>query len=540
MSKLVIDYVVPDLPLGNVFRWHKTGMPPLGISLLKAMTPPEIDGYEIVTRCHHERTMGAYDPAVQRPDILAVSVITPAATRAFTLLMACRAITSWQGRRIRTLAGGAHVSALPVEALHYADGVIRGDTPPALLDSVLHWALRQIEEDGNERRVFEYHPDLHAESLPRRPHADHSWYPRRRYLTPNVLLTSVGCPFDCPFCSVTYTYGNRHRHVEYRDLASDIAALPTDGITLVIDDNFIPSGKLDHVRHVCSLLRQHGSRWCAEVSSLTMQHHGRELLPLLSRSGCELLYLGIESIDGGLAKSIDPHVYQDLISAMHDCGIAVVGLIMFGVHAQETPDIFERTAAWARVIKLDVVNLGINTPMPGARNFEQAVRQGQITNWRWEHYDTWYPVSRHPGISAEAMFTGIRDCYRWFYGWPSIRERILARAGSAITGSPGEFRLKHCRSLAMMTLANLALGTNRMMSWRQGESFAEYQRSADTSANPFVMAQFGPDKPISQYDAKLRMRELLGEMPNRTPDIIGYDVPLTVLRDNMEVICAYS
>lgn len=535
MSKLVIDYVVPDLPPGDGIHWHTTGMPPLGLSLLKAMTPPELDGYALIARCHHERTMGAYDPAVARPDVLAVSVCTPAATRAYAAMSACRSLTSWQGRRIRTVAGGPHVSALPVEALQYADGIVRGDTPPALLLEVLRWVLRHIEEEHTEQRVFEYLPDLSRDTLPPRPVPDRSWYPHRRYYVNHVVQTSVGCPYDCDFCSVTFTYGNQHRHIDYADLAADIAALPTDGLTLVIDDNFIPAGNIDHVRQVCALLAQRGSRWCCELAPLSLYRHWRELLPLFARTGCTALYLGIESIDGDMAKQIDHPGYHDLISAIHDHGIAVVGLLMFGTQDDETADIFARTAEWARDIRLDFMNLGLNTPMPGARNYERLVRTERIIDWCWAHYDTWYPVFRHRVITPEAMFDGIRNCYRWFYGWSSMQDRLLSRIGLRTWDQS-----KQSASLLGHALLNLYLGNNPLMRWHQRETFADYREQATSTPNASVLAQFGSEKPVDQFDARHRIRELRGEVPNRTPDIIGHDVPLTVLRDNTEVICASS
>jgi len=531
VAKIIIDYVIPDRIVREEMGNRKMPLPPMSISLLRAMTPPSLRGYDLIARCHDEHTMGPYDVRAQKPDIVAVSALTTAARRAYAILTEARETLSWQSRRVRSLIGGIHATALPLEAIHYADGVVRGETPPVLLEAALEWCIEQIEEEGSERRVFEHAPNARMETLERRPIPDRSWYDPKRYLLPNTLQTSVGCPFDCSFCSVTYEYGMKQRHTDYEDLEKEIAQLPRR-LTAIIDDNFLPNPRGEHAKRVCQMLRHHRIPWVTELTALTLFRNWRELVPLFSRSCCVGIYMGIESITAKLAKSTSLQNYIDLIRCIHDHGMGVLGAFVFGVHDDEGPGVFEETVEWARKAKLDYAQFSINTPEPGARDYEHAVRNNLITDWNWEHYDAEHPVRRFANITQEQMYQGLRNAYKWFYGLSSLKERMLGQfsdflKGSSMCEDSSEFWWKRLKTMALHTSVGLYLrGTANGYS-RRGNVEA-YQAGIDPEPNPLVLEQFGPGSPEGQYDARARMRELRGELSRRTAQILKGRFPLTI------------
>lgn len=532
MAKLKIDYLIPDRMAAVTQKKRKPPMPPLSISLLRAMTPPSLRGYDIVARCHDEQSMGPYDVTKEKPDVVAISALTTSARRAYQVMEQCRTTTSWQGRRVRTLMGGIHATALPVEAIHYADGVVRGETPPELLEAVLDWVITQIEEDGNERRVFEHDIDAQATTLERRPIPDRSWYDPKKHLLPVTLQTSVGCPFDCSFCSVTFEFGARQRHRDYADLEAEIAQLPR-GLTAIIDDNFLPSSRGDHAKRVCELLRRYKVRWVTELTALTLYRNWRELVPLFARSGCMGLFIGIETIVGSMPKSPEPQAYFDLINCIHDHGMGVLGAFVFGVGEDEGPDVFERTVEWAIRAKLDFAQFSINTPEPGARDYEHAVRNNLLIDWNWDHYDASHPVRRFKNITPDQMFEGIKSAYLGFYGTPSLRQRMGGQLSDLLfKGSPTcerrwEFVGKRLKSISLFSSVGLYLRSTAHL-WGQRSTLENYHAEVDPNPNPFVLQQFGPGSVENQYDARIRMKELRGEVPKRTQLILGNGTPLTV------------
>ncbi|MHB9133230.1 MAG: B12-binding domain-containing radical SAM protein [Armatimonadota bacterium] len=529
MSELIIDYIVADRPPNPSFPWHKTGIPPLNISLLKAMTPPELDGYYIEARCHHERTMGRYDVSIARPDILALSVYTPGARRAYELATESRQVSSWQGRRIRTLAGGHHATALPLEAMQQVDSLVRGETSPALLATVLRWLIRHIEMDSEEKRVFELSPAIVDAVMPQRPIADRSWYDPSRYYMRNGLQTSLGCPFACHFCATNFAEGALFRPVDYTVLDAEVATLRRGGITALIDENLLPTSQSEHAHRVCEVLRKYHIRWQAALTACTLHPRMRELVPLFARSGCQALFFGFESLHGGMGKSEGLDDYAELIRCCHDYGIVVIGAFVFGAHAEEDASIFERTAEWATRAQIDMGYFSLNTPFPGAQDFEKAVREGLILDWNWEHYDSWYPVRRYPGISAEEAYTGIRNVFRWFYAGSAIRHRAGERLRDMISGRHLGRLPRQLRSALLPVVVDYALGTSRVTQWRLGMPYEEYLEHAIRTPNPQVLAQFAEGKPIGQFNPQHRVQELRGHEPSRTASIVGDGIPVTAI-----------
>ena len=118
--------------------------------------------------------------------------------------------------------------------------------------------------------------------------------------------------------------------------------------------------------------------------------------------------MGIESITAKLAKSTSLQNYIDLIRCIHDHGMGVLGAFVFGVHDDEGPGVFEETVEWAKKAKLDYAQFSINTPEPGARDYEHAVRNNLITDWNWEHYDAEHPVRRFANITRSRYLSAQR------------------------------------------------------------------------------------------------------------------------------------
>lgn len=410
MRSLKINYVIPD-GTGTMI----TAFPPLGISVLRAMTPKAIRGYELIATCHHDRADGAYSVANEQPDVLAVSATTSSVKRGYKLISECKNTPSWQGNRIVTLMGGPHPTALPLEALNYADAVVLGETPPVLLHAVLDWAVQQLECGSDETRLFVHRGDRKSRLIERRPVPDRSWCNPDRYLTPAAIQTSSGCSFDCGFCSVNSIQGRRWRHVDYRDLELEIARLPGCRRVAVVDDNFLPSSEGSHAKRVSALMKEHGVRWGTEATAITLYNNRDELIPLFSSSGCEILYIGVESIESKLPKCVPLRAYPDLVAQLHDHGISVGAFFVFGLGEDETPEIFEKTVAWAEKTRFDIAEFFVNTPRPGARDFDYAVRDGQILDWDWDHYGSFHPVRRFAHFTPETMYRGVRDAWKWFY-----------------------------------------------------------------------------------------------------------------------------
>ena len=515
LGTIYIDYLVPD-KLTPVPPEHKrkAPMPPMSIGLLKAMTPDNLDGYDLVTRCWDEQAMGRYDVQVERPDILCMSALTTSASRAYEIATHARDTNGAGGKPIQIAIGGVHATALPLEALHYADCVALGETAPSTLRDILSWLIQRRKTGSSEQRAFEWHPPAGAKEVENRPLPDWSWAPRDAYLMPFSMQTSVGCPFDCSFCSVTYVFGSASRHVPYDVIEADARRFKSQGrgVAAIIDDNFLPNKTGEHAKKVCEIFRRYRIPWATELTALTLYNNWRELIPLLGKSGCRGLFLGIETITGKMAKSVSVEKYKELIARLHDYGIAVLGAFVFGVTEDDDPSLFERTVEWGIEAKLDLAQFSVNTPEPGARDFEYAVRNDLITDWNWEHYDAEHPVRKFAKITPQQMFEGHTNANRWFYTATSAWKRLKPSFKDLLN-------LRNGRRGTLVSAINAYLaGTARHYAARH--NYAAFERSRITIPNPFVIQQFAPGMPENQFDAKTRARALLNNGHNPLRDVI--------------------
>jgi len=467
---LRIDYVLPDAQAVAKGHRRRAPVPSLTMALLMAQTPKQINGAPVEASVHVESMMGAYYVSKRRPDILGLSFLTTGAPRAYQILREARDCRAHSGGKIKTLVGGIHPSSLPQEALQCTETVVCGETPPELQHEVLTWLAGQGNGDI-EPRVFRL-GEMQRHDVLVRPCPDFSWMRPKDYMVPQVVQTSVGCPYNCSFCTATRVYGSTLRPVAYDLLERDVAALGP-GLVAIVDDNFLARRPYDHARKVCDILGRHGRTWVAELTARDL-HRDEELIPLFARSGCMGVYIGIENVRVKLAKGLYPEQYKELIARCHEHGLLVLGAFVFGVDENEDEGIYEETVAFGERIALDFAQFSVNTPEPGSADFETAARAGIITDWNWEHYDGTYPVRLFKNISAEKMYEGIGNAYRWFYSMGSIRRR-LTPIGS----------WRHLRAWPY----NLYLGGTVRL-WKRRRNFAQYQAKSQDQPSPAVASMF--------------------------------------------------
>ncbi len=108
------------------------------------------------------------------------------------------------------------------------------------------------------------------------------------------IMTSWGCPFDCTFCSVTAMFGKKYR---FRSAENVVAELKDKRPQIIFfyDDNFAANRK--RLKTLLQMMIDEGVAvpWSAQVRTDVVRDP--ELLDLMRRSGCHLVYLGLESVN---------------------------------------------------------------------------------------------------------------------------------------------------------------------------------------------------------------------------------------------------
>src|SRR5687768_17509399 len=158
--------------------------PPLGLATLAAYLDAE-DEVRIVDE-HVESELPTDMPLQSRPRLVVIQVYITNARRAYRLA------DYYRSQGCFVALGGLHVTSLPEEAAAHADAIFLGPG-----EATFPEFLRDF-------RAGRPGPCYDSRSFPRTlaemPPIRRDLIQRERYLVPNSIVVSRGCPFRCDFC----------------------------------------------------------------------------------------------------------------------------------------------------------------------------------------------------------------------------------------------------------------------------------------------------------------------------------------------------
>jgi radical SAM superfamily enzyme YgiQ (UPF0313 family) len=173
-------------------------------------------------------------------------------------------------------------------------------------------------------------------------------------------------------------------------------------------------------------------KWTGQ-GSLTMARNP-ELLKWLKESGCVVMLIGYESLDkNNLAQmnkswNADLGEMDDLTETLHAAGLNIYATFVFGFD-HDSPELFERTVAFALKHRFFFAAFNHLLPMPGTRLYDRLLREGKIIQDKWwlDPAYTYGQVTFKPNrISAPELTELCRRARKRFYTFPSIVRRSFA------------------------------------------------------------------------------------------------------------------
>ena len=223
------------LTLPGFVERNKTiaSLPSLGLLTLAGLTGKDVDleYKEVEDIAKLDELPGDYD-------VVAISSYSAQIKEAYELA------DRFRGAGVTVILGGPHVTAVPDEALQYADSIIRGEGEPvwpAVLRDLERRQLRAIYDARNT--PF----NLGAAPMPRFELLDPERYNRL------TVQTQRGCPFDCEFCAASIRLSPGYRVKPVDKVVAEIRRIkeiwPKPFIEFADDNSFV------NRKHAKKLLR---------------------------------------------------------------------------------------------------------------------------------------------------------------------------------------------------------------------------------------------------------------------------------------------
>jgi len=382
-----IRLIEPEPPGMHV--WSKVLLPRLGLPIIAAALKEK--GHDVLV---YNPTMAPIDwDDVNSSDLVGLSSTTSTASTAYAFAGDLR------GRGIPVVIGGSHVTFMADEALEYVDYVARGEGGEQLMLELIE-ALQGRRELESVTGLSFLRDGVAVHNPLREPCADLDTLPfpdltlikGYERLSNTPIMTSWGCPFACNFCSVTAMFGRKYR---FRSAESVIAEIKEKRPKRIFfyDDNFAANKR--RLKRLLQMMIDEGLAvpWSAQVRTDVVRD--RELLDLMHRSGCEVVYLGLESVSQETldhyekAQTVDD--IKQAIAILHEYDILSHGMFVLGADT-DTVQTVRDTVTFAIDNRIDTVMLNILTPLPGTPQFSELDAAGRIFDKRWYLYDAHHVV----------------------------------------------------------------------------------------------------------------------------------------------------
>ncbi|OQA00810.1 MAG: B12 binding domain protein [Bacteroidetes bacterium ADurb.Bin408] len=353
------------LPVDRSVVHFNAVAPPLGLGIVAALTPPDWE-VEIV-----DENFDKFD--YRKADLVGISSWTVNINRAYEIA------ALYRQNNTPVVMGGAHVSALPDEALGYCDHVVVGgaeDVWEQFMADFAQGKAQQVYRSAYTARFVKPRHDLF--------HKD--------YIL-GAIQTTRGCPLNCEFCYVTALAGHKYYRKDPAEVVAELAEIPQKFV-FFIDDN-LGGFSSRHEEEAIALFEKMTEKkvnkyWYTQTSINFAA--SEKLYRAAARSGCGSVLIGfeaeniegLESINKHLNIKKDPALYPLYVSRLQKSGIAVIAATIFGLETDNDETLLRR-AEFLKHIKAASITATFLTPFPGTRLFSRMQQEGRLVYGNYPH-----------------------------------------------------------------------------------------------------------------------------------------------------------
>lgn len=372
--------------------------PPLGLATLAAYLS---DDDEIDLQDQHVEELYLND----QPDLVIIQVYITNAYRAYKIADHYRQTGAY------VILGGLHVTSLPEEAASHADTIFLGpgeETFPQFLKDFKTKTPKKIYTSSI--RTLDKIPPIRRDLIK-----------RNRYLVPNSIVVTRGCPHHCDFCykDAFFEGGKTFYTQRVDDALAEIDRLPGKHLYF-LDDHLLGNAKFGGELFEGMKGMNRVFQGAATVDSVLRGN----LIEKAAEAGLRSLFVGFETFSPANLKQSNKKQnlekdYVKAVNRLHSLGIMINGSFVFGLDDDDT-DVFSRTVDWGVKNSITTSTYHILTPYPGTKLFKDMEQQGRILHKNWDLYDTRNVVYQTKNLTATELKSGYDKAYKDFYSWKNI------------------------------------------------------------------------------------------------------------------------
>ena len=401
-----VKMILPSLTEAENPYWRPIKyslFPPLGLATLASYLS-EDDEIDLVDQ--HVEKLKLDD----QPDLVIIQVYITNAYRSYEIADFYRA------KGCYVCLGGLHVTSLPKEAALHADSIFLGPGEETFPEF-----LKDFRNKTPKKRYFSS-----VRTLEKLPPVRRDLIKREKYLVPNSLVVTRGCPHHCDFCyKDAFFQGGKTFYTQLVDDAlSEIDRLPGKHLYF-LDDHLLGNQKFatelfDGMRGMNRVFQG-----AATVDSILRGN----LIEKAAEAGLRSVFVGFETFSEENLKQSNKKQnlkkdYELAVQRLHSLGIMINGSFVFGLDEDDN-NVFSRTVDWAVKNAITTSTFHVLTPYPGTKLFQDFENQGRILTKNWDLYDTRNVVYQTKNISAEDLKAGYDWAYKEFYSWNNILKASL-------------------------------------------------------------------------------------------------------------------
>jgi len=411
--------VMADLYPSN-YKEARSVLPPLGLLSLASYLKSRHD-VTVIDMILENKTVddvpGILDEI--KPDIVGVTSIIglwPSVLKIFHKI-------KLHDSTIRTVVGGPNATYYPAETFAHKDidYVIVGNGQKPLMElcdrldkRVSCVGIENCYVRGIQYNQFKcvYSDDHYIE---RYPFPDRRFTPHEQYSVPfcpenptTTMITSMGCPFKCEFCTRTRP---PVQFISLKNIIEELIDIQKLGIKSIMFQDELFTLHKERIMDFCRIIIKYGIRLNWMIKSRIDMIETDMLEPMIN-AGCFSIHFGIESGNDStlkkMKKGYTSQKVRDVVAMVKASGIKCTGNFMLAYPGESVDDIL-KSIDFAKELNLDLAQFSLTIDSPGSRLFDEAVTLGRRNKDYLSEY-TAHPDPNNSGIpttlfSASDKFT---------------------------------------------------------------------------------------------------------------------------------------